>query len=364
MRLQLIVVGALLAAASPGARAQSSEDEPSLSGSVGIYADSDHMTVVSPRAGGRQTLSEAWSLEVQVAADVITGASVDVVSEASPTAIRELRVEGGAGAAYRVTPMVTTRARGRVSNEHDYRAIGGELGLALDLRQRTTTLDLAITGGRDRVEAITRQEFAASRTELRVIGTWTQVVDRRTYVDLIVEAHRRAGYLANPYRTVPLLDPATPRITRVDEAVPDRRQALAGAVVARRALGGSTFLHGSYRIYRDDWRVSSHTVRAMWAGQAGVWRFGADARGYLQSAADFYRASYQLEDGLAPVHRTRERRLGAMASGSVGAIGERQLSSGLRVIAAASLVRFYWLDFAGQAQRDAVMLTLGVNHAL
>src|SRR5690606_36773215 len=111
-----------------------------------------------------------------------SGASVDVISEASPQAIDEVRVELGLGATFRPGRATSLRARVRGSNENDYRSIGVELGGALELARRNTILDLGYAAYSDRVGTVLDPDFAAGKHLHRAAFTITQIVDRRTYV--------------------------------------------------------------------------------------------------------------------------------------------------------------------------------------
>lgn len=365
MQLTLAVTLVLGCALASSARAQD-DDERRGTASVTVYADDDHMTVVSPRAGAQAPVATDWLLEVSLGADVVSGASVDVVSEASPSAIDETRVEGSLGVSARLTRRSTMRVRSIVSHENDYLSLGGELGATLELAQRNTSLDLGLVGSRDTVGAVTVPGLEETRDRLRLTATLTQVVDRVTYVDLAAAFMRDAGYLENPYRTVPIIDPDAPLVMRVAERVPGRRRAGAVRARARRAIAPGWFARASYRYYLDDWAVDSHTGElAVMSAVMPRLRVGVDLRLYHQSAARFYRDRYQLTDGALPDERTRERRLGRMRSGRAGVTADLALRpsapAGARLVTAIGLWRFAWPDNVAQRGRNAIVLTVGLD---
>jgi len=87
--------------------AQAAEGE--VSTALLVYSDDDHVTVISPRLGGRAELG-ALTLDARYTVDAVSAASVDLVTAASPAGFSELRHQAsgaaehalGAGARVRV----------------------------------------------------------------------------------------------------------------------------------------------------------------------------------------------------------------------------------------------------------------------
>lgn len=369
MQLTRCVVAAGVLFAAGSARAQS-VDERRATASFRVYADDDHLTVVSPSAGMQVPMGDDVSFDTNVAADVISGASVDVISEASPTAIDETRLEVGAGATWRFHRLASARVRGIASHERDYDALRLNLGFNVELAQRNTVIDLDYMGGPDEVGSSVDPMFEKHRTSHRLMTTITQVVDRRTYLDLAVEGSYADGFHASAYRTVPVSDPLSSELMRVPEVTPTVRKGVAALIRARRAIDAAARLavHASYRYYVDDWSVDSHTgiVTAI-ARTSRRTVVGLSLRGYLQSAADFYQPRYELVGGELPVLRTRERRLGRMRSVQASATFDLQLTergdSGPRLVFAAALMGFSWPDFPAQQRRMAGTMTISASSA-
>ncbi len=362
---------AILLVAIPATAAAQPEDDRRGSASLRVYADDDDMTVVSPSAGAQAPVTDDVTVDVNAAADIISGASVDVVSEASPTAISETRVELGVGGTWRAARTWTLRSRAIGSHEDDYQSIRLSVGGAVELAARNATVDLEYVYGYDDVGSVVDDALSESRTSHRVIATFTHIVDRRTYADVAVDVQRAAGFHASSYRTVPIVDPLTPIVMRVPEATPEVRAALAVRVGARRAFGASHqwFAHADYRFYADDWDVASHTgtLAGIHRWAAGRWQLGVRLRGYTQRAAEFYAPRYELSPtGQAPTLRTRERRLGAMHTAYAGVTADWQLSPGLaderpHLVLAAAGMRLWWPDFPAQTHRNATMVTASID---
>jgi hypothetical protein len=363
--VQLARAIALVALAAGTARAQPADGDRRATGSLRVYADDDHMTIVSPHAGARAAIGDRATVEAAATADVISGASVDVISEASPTAIDETRVEGTLGISYAVTRTARLRARGTGSHENDYDSVGGELGGAVELAQRNTTVDLAARARADRVGRADDPSVEHARSSQQLTLTVTQLIDRASLIDLVVEGTRDAGYMASPYRTVPLIDPASPALMRVPEEVPRRRRSLAAMVRLRRAFGSRLFGHGSVRYVRDDWSIDSVTgTLSLLTSPIARLRLGGQLRLYAQDGADFYQPRYQLEDGAVPDYRTRDRRLGTMQSAHVTATSDLAITGaadGPRLVTAAGVAGFRFPDFPAQRRRLALILTVALS---
>jgi Protein of unknown function (DUF3570) len=374
MRLQLTAAAALRAAAvalglvaatGAPARGQAASDRTAASASLSIYADDDSMTVISPAVGASIPAGRITA-DVGVAADTVTGASVDVVTSASPSPIHEQREQLSLGATALLPHHVRAIVRAIGSTEHDYDVIHGWALAQAELTDRDLVVEVGYDHGRAWVGKVGDPTFAADRTDDRVVVRASQVLDRRTYLDVLVDLSRIAGYQASPYRLVAIAAPASTGVMLVGEATPRLRHAVAAAVRLRRAVGERWFVHAGYRAAIDDWGVVSHTGRLLAIAQldGGAWRLGAEARGYLQGGADFYQVRYVSDDGVAPGLRTRDRTLGPMRSAAAELTGDRAVGrAGLRVQLAVGASHFWWLEDLYQRGRTALTTTVAVTGA-
>lgn len=357
-----LAASAVLALAAAPARAQVGGDGEQATATAGVrvYADDDRVTVWSPSARAATPLPRGLAVEVTTTIDAVTAASVDVVATASPYAFTETRVEGGIAVGLAVAPYQQAAVRAIVSDERDFTALRLGGGWRAELAERNTTLELTAMVGLDTVGRAGDPGFARDRRELRLGAALTQITDRRGYVDAVLEAVAQRGYLASPYRFVPVELGAA--VYHLPERVPDERAALAALARGRRAVGARTFVHLDYRLGRDTWAITSHTAtaRAARSLRADEVVVGLEARGYVQGAASFHRARY-LDDGGAPAWRTRDRTLGRMVSATTAALVEARLPwAELRASASAAWVRFWWRDDPLQARRDAVVASLSL----
>jgi hypothetical protein len=339
--------------------------QTSAEASLRVYQDDDAVRVWSPGARVQTTLGERLTIELDTSIDALSAASVDVTSQASPRGFEETRVEGGARAslAFGATRSVSVEVVG--STENDYDALRVGLGTRVELARRNATLDARWTGSFDVVGRAGDPSFARDRRGQRLVLTFTHIVDPRMYLDVAVDGELTWGYLASPYRYVPVTGPADPEgapLYQLPEAVPGRRAALATLARVRRALGRRWFAHVEYRLYGDSWGVWSHTgtgALALALADDHV-VLGLQGRVYWQGAASFYEAHVVDDGGGAPAWRTRDRAFGGMRSVAASLAadwwpGDGAVTSAPRLTLAVTLVRFTWLDFPLQRGRDAVI---------
>lgn len=365
MRLQLRSVILAISVCYPATAAAQAERLGSAS--VAVYADDDHMTVVSPSAGAQATVNESLSVDANFTADVISGASVDVISEASPSPIEETRLEFGAGLQWRTTSTVALRFRAIGSSENDWDSVRLNAGAQLELAQRNTTLDASYVFGRDWIGTVNDLDFGEDKQSHRMAITLTQIVDSRTLVDLVAEFQLSRGYHSNPYRTIPLADEVDNQFMRIDEQTPDQRAGGTGLVRVRRALSDRWIAAGHYRFYADEWSVTSHTAQATLIHElTSALQLGALVRAYSQSGADFYKPHYAMINGVLPSLRTKERRLGEMTtlSGRITteiAIGGDVESATAHLLLAAGAMRFSFPEFPAQTRRTATTANVSLR---
>lgn len=373
MRLQLVPrahcfpIAALALLLIPSAViAQEAADRHGVEANFRVYADDDNVTVISPSTSVRLEASDSLDVSIASTVDVVSAASVDVITQASPTPVEDTRIELSSEAVWALSRVLRVRGGGVFSHENDYDSIRSTIGAQLEVAQRNATIDLAYTVSHDRVGSVIDDDFAKTRNGHIVAAAFTQILDSKTYLDIVADLRRFRGYHASPYRLVPVIDPETSALTALGEKTPKSRDSAAGLVGLRRALG-PVFLHASYRFYQDDWSVRSHTVGAKVLMPLASERFllGLGLRGYFQGAADFYRPYYEEVTS----YRTRDQTLGGMrslhASLTLDAVlSKRVESDALRLRGMLSTTHFQFSDYPAQKSRNAMIVGLSVYYPL
>jgi len=268
-----------------------------------------------------------------------------------------------------------------VSIEHDYNSIGANASVARDFNNKLTTLSAGISGSFDSVqpaggivpqgltplnsafttaapapasdfehlfddrlttaiphavtsasgvvigggstgtsEVLNSSKARQSRDKQVIDGIigLTQVFNRRTLMQFNYGLGLSNGYLTDPYKIISMVDGSSGEtVDYITELRPDTR--------LRQALYWKTVLHLpedvihlSYRYFRDDWGIRSHTVDLHYRFELGSgFYLEPQARYYSQTAADFYHHS--LMDGAPlPNYASADYRLAAMSSYTYG----------------------------------------------
>jgi hypothetical protein len=371
MRLQLIA--AVLAIGTVDARA----DRPpvDLSFDTLLYTDTDNTIVSSSRVGAAAKLDDNGS-EVHAAAvaDAVTSASVDVITEATPR-FSELRTEADVGGSYAIGTWLPS-AHYRYSHEADYLSNGGGVSALRKLNADSTieasydfTYDLVRRSGTP--PSIFERTLATHSAEV----SWSQVIDRATVVRLAYSFVGQDGYMAKPYRYVPLFDPAVGAMgtsitidnygqlrlpERPPENVPDVRLRQAFAARAIRYLPWlSGSVRGDYRLYLDDWGVRSHTGELGLRAALGDRELALTERLYEQTAADFWRRTYVVEAGTMPQYRSVDKELSHYLSSTTTLdFRDRHGTWGWYLTAGAMYTRYF--DFLFLNSRVALLAGGGI----
>ncbi len=352
MRLQLSA--ALLSLAGAAAA------EPAAEATVRVYTDDDDITVISPSVRA-STEAGGLALAADATADVVSGASIDVITAASPRPIDERRLELGLRIARPLPRVGEVAAALRGTHEHDHDGAHGGLALRRELLDRRLTAEARYLGGAEVIGSANDATFRRTRTRHQAAIGGALVLGPRTVISGVVEWTRIAGYQASPYRRVPLVMPDWPSPMWLDEQLPARRHSLAAEARWRRALADAWFLSLAYGAHRDTWSVTAHTASAEVRHQPGErLLLGGAVRGYVQDGADFYRD--RLE-GTAPTWRTRDRTLGPMRTLFVSLTADAVLVRGRpwRAVASGGVLASWFPDFALQSERRALLLTLSLS---
>ncbi len=122
----------------------------------------------------------------------------------------------------------------------------------------------------------------------------TQIINPTSLAKISVFYINEDGYLSNPYmnvvRNYNLNNSATAEVTA--ESKPDTRTAYGMTLQYISALSDTLSTNTSYRLYRDDWGILSHTVNTeLYYEYGDNWLLGLGLRYYKQNEADFYSES-------------------------------------------------------------------------
>jgi len=352
-----LAVMVVLLASSPAF----ADDE--IGASLYVRTDTDDTTVVSPKVRARVGLGDRTTVEAGYAADIWTGASIDVRTMAT-RAIHEQRDELTAGLAYELDD-VTLRADYRFSTENDYTSHGGSVDGTWRFAGNNATLRARLLAAQDVVSRSGDETFRRRLSSLGAHLVFTQNLDPRTLVQVAYELTRREGYQASPYRFVGVGgDGFGCRDARLclPEAHPEGRIRHAAVVRGRRAFGESASAGLLYRFYADDWGLRSHTATLDVGWVPGTRTLvRARYRFYQQNGASFYRSRY--EDAVSLQFATRDRELSPLLTNRLQLSVERSVdltSAGpeMKLTFGLSGTHLHYQDFVGLSQVWALDVTV------
>lgn len=317
LAIATLSVVVLLGAASDAARA----DGRAAAGAY-LYLDSDHLEVVHPYASLRVEADDDTTLTGSYDADVITAATIDVRTSASPRAFTEARHGIGLDVAHELSPTLRIGAGASGSFSPDTNSATASFRLAWEDDTRIHTLSLSGGGSFTGVGRVGDQAPAGLVGSGGLTAGWAAVLSNAAVLDVALAGELSLGYLESPYRFVSIYTrgAAEPWLA-MPESLPDSRLRGAARVRLRVAPMDGLFLRGSYRFHTDDWGVLGHTVElGAVVNPVSALSLGIELRYLGQRASSFYQGRYETLP-LIPTWAARDRELAATTT----------LSAGLRV---------------------------------
>lgn len=353
----------LLVAALSGWASSARADD--AAGALYVRTDSDATTVVSPRIRANKRLGDATQVDATYAADIWTSASVDIRASASVRPVTEQRDEIDLGLRHELGD-VHLRGSYRFSSEHDYTSHGVTVGGAIDLAQNAATIDLSLHVFADTVGQSGNPGFQRALTTFDGSLSYTQVLDPAMFMSLTYEVAHNSGYQSSPYRYVGVGGTGFGCVGAsfcLPEYVPPDRTRHALAALIRRAFSETLSLGLNYRLYFDDWGLTSHTALLdMGINVSAQTLISLRYRFHMQGAVTFYQPIYARID--ADQYRTRDRELSELTYHRAGAELEQRFDVGEQSKLSATLAvsgNFYnYADFKGLDQVSALEISAGL----
>ena len=334
--LRRVALSIVLASTPAVAEAQVSDYSGHATFEAAQYADTDHVFVTTPSLAAAVSKPTAgWEVSGSYLVDVVSAASVDIVSTASRR-WQETRQAGTLEGSFKPGTFGVS-VSSAVSSEPDYLSYAGGLLLSQDLFEKNVTL-LAGYGYAHDVAGRTGTPFAvyshAFDTNSLKVGA-TFILDRLTTANVLFDAQLLNGDSSETYRYVPLFAPgvtvpvgasidvvnAARLPVRVAEQVPSSRNRYALTLRAAHRFHAST-LRLEERLYADTWGLLAQTADAWWLADVGKrLELGPHARLHDQSEVNFWRRTYVLEGSTSfPTFRTGDRELGPLLNVTGGGL--------------------------------------------
>lgn len=295
-----------------------------IDSSLLYYSEVDRVNVTKAIANVKGIISDKDSVTLKAVFDTMSGATPS--GAVQQTAITFTGVSGGgvdaSGKASSLAQFDDTRTafnldwnhqanrelsyvyNGAVSVENDYRSFSVGTTLNKEFNNKTFKITAGIAGtydqvfrvgGNDTPEQLSRVEDGnfleeGEKTTVDGILGLTYIVNKRTVAQLNIGASLSQGYLTDPYKLISIVDANHIEYDQYYEKRPgSRKRYTMSSNINHQLYPSNDILHASYRLYTDDWGITSHTVSASLKKTLGNSDyFEPVVRIYRQSAADFY----------------------------------------------------------------------------
>ena len=353
------------------------------------YTDSTAVQVLSPAINAAVVSPTAgWHVGGSYLVDIVSAASPDIVSMASPP-FKETRHAGSLGGGTKFD-NVGVDLNGNVSREPDYLSVTGGGAVSVEMNDKLTvprfgySLQYDTIGYRNTPFENFKRNFANHTIE----GGVTLVISPTTLLVTGVSIQHEAGEQSKLYRFVPTFSPDVASQVRPGEPYDSVNSARTNIRLReqlprtreRFAIGGrvnhrfsSSTLRVEERLYTDSWGVKASTTDGRYLIDLNErFRVWPHLRFHVQSGANFYEkayaASFDTPDGflIVPRYRTGDRELSPMYSLTLGggtriALNTERASIHYAVVVSGEMMYSNYFDSLYIVSRTAWYGTVGMD---
>src|SRR5271167_3360972 len=256
------------------------------------------MNITGESALVRKKITENFALEGSYFVDKVSGASIDVLSQASQ--IKDERKQKS-GTAEFVHDKTTYSLSYINSVERDYKSNTTSFSLKQDMFGDLTTLTLGYShtddtvGENDGTAFVPVIVWLGHAQSISYDVGLSQIVTKNWIAGLNVNVITNNDYLANPYRSYRYFDRSNAKgYSLASQIYPDTRTSTAVQVEAKYYLPYRAAITGSYRYFTDTWGIVGNTYELDYTHPiSNIWILEGNVRFYKQNSADFYSDLYQ-----------------------------------------------------------------------
>jgi hypothetical protein len=312
-----------------------------------FYSESDgRVSAFEPAIYASKDLGDGQLIDLRLVVDVLTGATPNGAHASSvlqtfttpsgtgtyfaqpgetpkDDSFKDTRVAAGVDWTLPFNRLSRIKLGLNGSTEYDYQSLGASATYLQDFNNRNTTFSAGLAFNNDTISPVGGVPTPLSNMRAAGTGTnragaddtktvsdfilgITQVLSRKTLVQLNYSLGMSDGYLTDPYKIVTVVDqnglPASSAFTNGDlpylyEKRPDSRQINSLYFKVVQSLTRDV-INFSYRYFWDDWGITSNTFDLKYRYEIGRGYLQPQLRYYLQDAADFYVHNLKLGEPL------------------------------------------------------------------
>ena len=274
-----------------------------------IY-DGGGVTIDGPSILVRKKVGKSLSVIGNYYVDMVSSASIDVITQASP--YTEERTQWSLGVDY-LRGNTTMRVGYTSSEESDFDGETVNFSVSQDMFGDLTTLTLSYALGDDLVRRSDDPTFEEP-LDRQIYGVGiTQILTKNLISSLNIETITEEGFLNNPYRSVRYFDPnSAAGYSYEAELYPNTRTSNAVGLRMRYFLPYRAAVEGEYRFFTDTWDIEGHTGSISYIHPWKDFTFTGKFRYHTQTGAHFYRDLFPYSQ--ATNFRGRDKELSPLTS--------------------------------------------------
>jgi hypothetical protein len=273
----------------------------------------------------RKKFSEQFAVEANYFVDKVSGASVDVLSQAS--VIKDERKQKTVSLDY-IHDKTQYNLSYMNSTERDYTSNTTHFSLSQDMFGDLTTVTLGFTDSRNKVGENIGKSFSPviawlGHNESRSFDAGlSQVLTRNLIAGATLEVITDQGLLSNPYRSIRYyLAPGDPSagygLGTPTYLYPHTRTTTAVEGRVKYYLPYRAAISGSYRYFSDTWGIRASTAELGYTQPlSSLWTLEGRVRYYTQNHATFYSDIFPFAN--AQNFEARDQNLAASTNTTVG----------------------------------------------
>lgn len=268
--------------------------------------DGGGVKVQGPSMLVRKSIGEHVSVQANYLIDMVSSASIDVETSASP--YDDERKQSTLSADFLLGKSTYSIGYSK-SDESDYLAKTLFMGVSHDMFGDLTTISFNYSVGNNdvyrnvKIDGVKMNDPTFHETmesKSYSVGI-TQIITKNLILSGQYEVDTDEGFLRSPYRSVRFfIDPFNQG--RQDEIYPNTRTSNAASIRAKYFLPYRAAVDAMYRFYTDTWGVVGQTAELGYVHPldnpfaGGNWTFEGRARYYTQTKADFYEDIFPRAD--------------------------------------------------------------------
>ncbi|MGB8857538.1 MAG: DUF3570 domain-containing protein [Burkholderiales bacterium] len=255
-------------------------DYQSTDGSAANTRGGDRMRVKAPSIGITTGLGESWGLEASAVYDSVSGASPFYHSTITTASIKDERKAADA----KLTRYFRRSSVGvgvAFSSENDYesKAISADYRVSSEDNNQTYAFGIGYTNDKIEDKYNNVINYIGKAGKKRGVDLMVGVTSNLSLTDIVqsnLTYTSGKGYYDDPYK--------------IFDKRPDNRKDLAWLTRYNHYFSDAdAALHLSYRFFKNNWGMRSHTIESEWHQQlGGGWKIVPGLRFYSQNSADFY----------------------------------------------------------------------------